>query len=131
MKLENPKQKDWASTQLLTLSVLTFLLSSSFYFLVSEMLFFNEIKQKKSWQIGNIFLRVFAIIAKVPHFSCIISFRERAHGKIHSRRVDKNNRESVFYLFWFFYMKSVEFISKCVLIINLSIEHYMEDVIRY
>ena len=42
----------------------------------------------------SIFLRVFARIVKVTHFAQIINFRERSHGKIHPRKVDKNNRES-------------------------------------
>ena len=66
------------------------------------------------------------------HFAKVISFPERAHGKIHPRRVNKNNREIYVFFVLFFDMKSNLcnlFILKCVLITNLSIEHYMEGVI--
>ena len=43
----------------------------------------------------------FARIVKVTHFAQVINFRERAHGKIHPRKVDKSNRESTFLLFFF------------------------------
>ena len=40
-------------------------------------------------------LGVFARIVKVTDVAQVINFREKAHGKIHPRKVDKNNRESM------------------------------------
>ena len=51
----------------------------------------------------SIFLEVFARIVKVTHFIQVINFRERVHGKIHPRKVDKNNRESKFSSSFFFF----------------------------
>ena len=56
-----------------------------------------------NWKYLSIFLRVFARIAKVAHFAQVMKFRESPHGKIDSRKVDKNNRESTFFLFRFFF----------------------------
>ena len=42
----------------------------------------------------SIFLGVFARIVKVTHSAQVINFREKASGKTHARRADKNNRES-------------------------------------
>ena len=56
-----------------------------------------------NWKYLSIFLRVFARIAKVAHFAQVMKFRERAHGKIDSRKVDKNNRESTVFLFRFLF----------------------------
>ena len=50
----------------------------------------------------SIFLGAFARIVKVSHFAQVINFRERAHGKIHSRKVDKNNRIYVSFFFFCF-----------------------------
>ena len=50
----------------------------------------------------SIFLGVFARIVKVTHFTQVINFRDKSHGKIHLREVDKNNRESTFLSFFFF-----------------------------
>ena len=49
----------------------------------------------------SIFLGVFARIVKVTDFAQVINFRERAHGKILPRKIDKNNRESKLFLFCF------------------------------
>ena len=51
----------------------------------------------------SIFLGFFAKIVKVTHFAQVIKFLERAHGKIDPRKVDKNNRESTFPLFFCFF----------------------------
>ena len=58
---------------------------------------------------------------------------ERAYGKIHPRKIDRNNRESTFFFFWshsymilFFDMESNlqnVLILKCVSIANKSVEH--------
>ena len=45
----------------------------------------------------SIFLGIFARISEVTHFAQVINFRKRTHGKIHPRKVDKNNRESTFF----------------------------------
>ena len=42
----------------------------------------------------SIFLGVLPRIVKVAHFAQVIDFREKAHGKIHSHKADKNNTES-------------------------------------
>ena len=47
----------------------------------------------------SIFQGVFARIVKVTHFAQVINFCERAHGKIHLRKIDKNNREFTFFSF--------------------------------
>ena len=49
----------------------------------------------------SIFLGVIARIVKVTPFAQAINFRERAHRKIQPRKVDKNNKESTFFLFFF------------------------------
>ena len=46
-------------------------------------------------------LGVFARIVKVTDVAQVINFREKAHGKIHPRKVDKNNRESMNLLLFF------------------------------
>ena len=46
-------------------------------------------------------LEVFARIVKVTDVAQVINFREKAHGKIHPRKVDKNNRESTNLLLFF------------------------------
>ena len=46
-------------------------------------------------------LEVFTRIAKVTHFAQVINFRDTAQGKIHPRRVDKNNREFTVFRFVF------------------------------
>ena len=64
---------------------------------------------KKFWRRFNlakktylsIFLGVFAIIVKVTHFAQIINFGERAHGRIHPRRVDKITENLRFICFVF------------------------------
>ena len=53
----------------------------------------------------------FARIVKVTHFAQVINFRERAHGKIHPRKVDKSNRESTFLLFFFQHNSKTKFIA--------------------
>ena len=40
---------------------------------------------------------------KVTHFVQVINFREMPHGKIHPSKVDKNNRESAIFTFFFFF----------------------------
>ena len=77
LKLVNPKHKDWASIQLLTLSVLTFL----FTLLICQVIF--QWKQRKE-KVGNalcvwlnfhvdltffLFLGVIERIVKVTHFA--------------------------------------------------------------
>ena len=47
----------------------------------------------------SIFPGFFSRIVKVTHFFQVINFRKRAHGKIHPRKLDKNNRESTFVCF--------------------------------
>ena len=51
-----------------------------------------------TWRMGNIsqFPRGFCKNCQGYTF-CSGYFRERAHGKIHPRKVDKNNRESTFF----------------------------------
>ena len=50
---------------------------------------------------NGISARGFARIVKVTDFAQFINFREKAHGKIHPRKVDKSNRESMNLLFFF------------------------------
>ena len=50
----------------------------------------------------SIFLAVFARIVKVTHFAQVINFREKAHGKTHPRKIDKNNRIYVSFVVVFF-----------------------------
>ena len=52
-----------------------------------------------TWQVGNT-CQFFARIVQITHFAQVINFRERVHGKIHPRKVDKSNRESTFLLFF-------------------------------
>ena len=51
-----------------------------------------------TWRMGNIsqFPRGFCKNCQGYTF-CSGYFRERAHGKVHPRKVDKNNRESTFF----------------------------------
>ena len=55
-----------------------------------------DLANGKYW---SIFWGAFARIMKFTYFAQVINFRKRAHGKIHSRKVDKNNRESTFVFF--------------------------------
>ena len=47
----------------------------------------------------SIVIGVFTRIVKVTHLVQVINFCERAHGKIHPLKADKNNRESTFFSF--------------------------------
>ena len=116
MKLLNPKHKQSESIQLLNLSALTFL------FTLPRCQVIFQWKQRKeklgnvwsTWRnfcvdlnLGNgkhlsVFLGVFARIVKVTHFSQVINFRERAHGKIHPRMVERIYVFFVSCLFLFF-----------------------------
>ena len=52
---------------------------------------------------GMVFLiGVFARIVKVTDSTQVINFWEKTHGKIHPHKVDKNYRESMKLLFFFF-----------------------------
>ena len=61
---------------------------------------------------------------KVTYFSQVINFRKRAHGKIHSRKVDKNNRESTFVFFLFFFQHN----SKTKFIATSSIQQQKQKI---
>ena len=105
----NPKHEDWASIQLLTLQVLNFL----FTLLRCQVIFqWKQTKEKfknalsasmnfrvdftwRKWNISQ-FPRGFCKSCQGYTF-CSGYFRERAHGKVHPRKVDKNNRESTFF----------------------------------
>ena len=106
LKLVNPKHEGWASIQLLTLQVLNFLFTLPRCQVIFQ---WNQTKEKLknalsasmnfrvdfTWRMGNIsqFPRGFC----KGYTFCSGYFCERARGKIHPRKVDKNNRESIFF----------------------------------
>ena len=109
LKLVNPKHEDWASIQLLTLQVLNFLFTLPRCQVIFQ---WKQTKEKLknalsasmnfrvdfTWRMGNIsqFPRGFCKNCQ-GHTFCSGYFRERAHGKIHPRKVDKNNRDTTFF----------------------------------
>ena len=109
LKLVNPKHKDWASIQLLTLQVLNFLFTLPRCQVIFQ---WKQTKEKLknalsasmnfrvdlTWRMGNIsqFPKGFCKNCEGYTF-CSGYFRERAHGKIYPRKVGKNNRESTFF----------------------------------
>ena len=115
LKLVNPENDDWASIQLLTLSLLTL-----FTLPICQVIF--QWKQTKE-KLGNKWLKY------VKEFSRRFDFakRKKEIRQINSM-IQSHLRRRLFYD-----MKSNlcnAFILKCVLITNISIEHYMEGIIR-
>ena len=104
LKFVNPKHENWVSVQLLNLSFLTYL------FTLQRCQVIFQWKQTKE-KLGNplsawsfrvdltwrmvFLLGVFARIVKVTDFTQVINFHERTQWKIHPRKVDKNNKESM------------------------------------
>ena len=138
LKLVNHKHEDWASIQLLTLPVLNKQTKEK---LENALSAWKNFRKDLTWWNGkylSIFLGLFARIVKVTYFVQVINFRERSYEKIHPHKIDKNNRDSTFSFFWshacmilFYNMKSNlynVFLLKYVS--NVSIDHYMESVIR-
>ena len=109
LKLVNPKYEDWVSVQLLTLLFLSFLFTLPRFqvnFQWKDRKFRKCMKEfSRRFYLTNgkhlsIFLGFFARIVNVTHFAYVINLREKAHGKIHPRKVDKNNRKSSFLFFF-------------------------------
>ena len=112
LKLVNPKQEDWASIQLLNVSLsrkfLVYFAEMSSYFSVKTskrkvrkyLKCMKEFLRRFDLANGNylsVFLGIFARIVKVTHFAQVAKFRERANRKMHPRKVGKNNREPTFF----------------------------------
>ena len=135
-KLVNPNERRLNVNSIadsLSLNVLVYFVEMSSYFSMKAnkrkvwkcLKCVNEFSRRFDLANGkylSIFLEVFARIVKITHFAQVINVHERAYGKIHLHKVDKKLDVKFIYI--------NVLILKCVSITNISIEHYIEGVIR-